>query len=44
VDSAGNLYIADYGNHRIRKVANGVITTVAGSGAAGFSGAVDSRW
>jgi uncharacterized protein (TIGR03437 family) len=38
VDSAGNLYIADYGNQRIRKVANGVITTVAGNGTAGFSG------
>jgi uncharacterized protein (TIGR03437 family) len=34
VDSAGNLYIADYGNNRIRKVSNGVITTVAGGGAA----------
>jgi len=32
VDSAGNLYIADQGNHRIRKVSNGVITTVAGTG------------
>ena len=38
VDSAGNLYIADSGNERIRKVSNGVITTVAGNGAAGFSG------
>jgi uncharacterized protein (TIGR03437 family) len=40
VDSAGNLYIADLGNQRIRKVAasNGVITTVAGNGTAGFSG------
>ena len=38
VDSAGNLYIADYGNNRVRKVSNGVITTVAGNGTQGFSG------
>jgi uncharacterized protein (TIGR03437 family) len=38
VDSAGNLYIADRNNYRIRKVSNGIITTVAGSGTAGFSG------
>lgn len=38
VDSAGNLYIADTENQRVRKVANGVITTVVGSGAQGFSG------
>ena len=32
-DNAGNTYIADYNNHRLRKVsANGVITTVAGGG------------
>jgi uncharacterized protein (TIGR03437 family) len=38
VDSAGNLYIADWGNSCIRKVSNGVITTVAGNGIPGFSG------
>jgi sugar lactone lactonase YvrE len=38
IDTAGNLYIADWGNSRIRKVSNGVITTVAGTGVAGFSG------
>ena len=39
-DSAGNLFIADTGNNRIRRVdaITGVITTVAGNGAAGFSG------
>jgi trimeric autotransporter adhesin len=39
VDSAGNLYIADSFNNRIRKVTPaGVITTVAGNGKVGFSG------
>ena len=38
VDAAGNLYIADGGNNRVRKVTNGVITTVAGNGTQGFSG------
>jgi sugar lactone lactonase YvrE len=38
VDSIGNLYVADYSNHRIRKVTSGVITTVAGNGTQGFSG------
>ncbi|MDA1311959.1 MAG: hypothetical protein O2968_01365 [Acidobacteria bacterium] len=38
-DAAGNLYIADTSNHRIRKVdKDGVITTLAGTGTAGFSG------
>jgi RHS repeat-associated protein len=39
VDSAGNIYITDNANHRIRKVdTNGIITTVAGNGTFGFSG------
>ncbi len=33
MDAAGNVYIADTGNQRIRKVSNGVITTVVGGGA-----------
>jgi len=39
VDASGNLFIADTGNNRIRKVsASGIITTVAGNGAPGFAG------
>lgn len=38
VDAAGNLYIADSGNFRIRKVSQGIITTVAGTGAKGLAG------
>ena len=35
VDANGNIYIADTWNHRIRKVKNGIITTIAGSGPVG---------
>ena len=40
VDGFGNLFIADYGNYVIRKVATGtgVITTVAGTGTIGYNG------
>ncbi|HVX52087.1 MAG TPA: hypothetical protein VHB48_18150, partial [Chitinophagaceae bacterium] len=40
VDTAGNIYIADQSNNRIRKVAAGTkkISTIAGTGIQGFSG------
>ena len=40
VDSAGNVFIADTTNHSIRKIdaTTGLITTVTGTGTAGFSG------
>jgi len=39
IDSAGNIYIAEQGGNKIRKInAKGVISTVAGNGTAGFSG------
>lgn len=39
VDRAGNVYIADTSNHRIRRVSpDGIITTIAGNGIGGYSG------
>lgn len=38
LDNAGNLYIADYGNCRVREVTGGTITTIAGTGLCGFAG------
>jgi len=39
LDAAGNLYVADSGNHAIRRIAkDGTITTIAGRGVRGFSG------
>ena len=49
VDAVGNFYIADSGNKRIRKVSiSSVISTVAGSGNAGYYGnggqATNASW
>jgi sugar lactone lactonase YvrE len=40
VDAAGNLYISDSENHRVRRVdaGTGVISTIAGTGAARYTG------
>ena len=40
MSNIGNVYIADHGNHRIRKVtvSTGIITTIAGTGTTTYSG------
>ena len=38
-DALGNIYFADWGTHRVRKIdASGIINTIAGTGTLGFSG------
>lgn len=38
IDRLGNLYLSDTENHRVRKVSGDTVTTIAGTGVAGFSG------
>ena len=40
VDSSGNVYIGDCGNHRIRmlSISTGIISTIAGTGTSSYSG------
>jgi uncharacterized protein (TIGR03437 family) len=39
IDATGNLYVAEVDNNRVRRIStSGIITTVAGTGVAGFSG------
>jgi len=37
LDSSGNLYVADTTNHEVKKVSGGTLSTIAGTGTAGFN-------
>ena len=38
-DAQGNLYVSEWGNHRVRKIdTSGIITTLAGTGISGYTG------
>jgi sugar lactone lactonase YvrE len=37
-DQQGNLYFADFAGHRVRKITSGTVTTLAGTGTAGYGG------
>jgi len=38
LSAAGDLFLSDTGNHRVRRISNGLIATIAGSGPGGFGG------
>jgi len=43
IDASGNLYVADYGNNEIRKIAtDGTVSTIAGNGTQGNINAADT--
>lgn len=37
MDAAGDIFVSEAGNHDVRKISNGMVTTIAGDGNAGYS-------